>query len=375
MKVLVLGCGEMAREAIRDLFMDGMFGRIGVGSRHPECAEAFLASLRYGKADLVCHEIDVHDHEALVSLVKQYDVVCNLAGPNYSNAIPTAQAAIEAGVSLVDVMDDWETALEMFELDDSARAAGVTIITGLGASPGVTNVMARAGVDRLDRTDEIHTAWIMRGSDPGGPALACHLLYSLPHRAFVYEHGQMREVVPFRDGAETLDFPYLGEVEVFHIGHPEPFMLARTFPDVRYADDKATFLPASVNDMIVHLGSVARPSRTIPRAGEVVDSMDAAARRLREDCKAMAGVSRIGALRTEVRGEVGGKTARIVYAAPGRIGQGTGIPASIGSTFLATGQVACPGVSPPEACIDPDLFFDEVRKRGIGDVSETFIEE
>ncbi len=375
MNVLVLGCGEMAREAIRDLFMVGSFDRIGVGSRRPEQAESFFSSLKYGEADLASHRIDVHERDALVGLMREYDVVCNLAGPNYRNAVPVALAAIEAGVPLVDVMDDWETALEMFELDGMAREAGVTIITGLGASPGVTNVMARAGVDRLDRADEIHTAWIMRGSDPGGPALSYHLLYSLPHQAFVYENGRMREVVPFRDGAETLQFPYLGDVEVFHIGHPEPFMLARTFPDIRYADDKATFLPASVNDLIVDLGRTARPNHAIKWQGTETDAMEDAATNLQEACKAMVDVPRIGALRTEVRGEVEGKRARVVYAAPGRIGQGTGISASIGSKFRATGEVVRPGVHPPEACIDPDLFFDEIRRRGIGDVTETFIQE
>jgi saccharopine dehydrogenase (NAD+, L-lysine-forming) len=375
MNVLVLGCGEMAREAIRDLFMEGSFDRIGVGTRRPECADSFFRSLRYGEADLASHGVEVHEHDSLVRLMRQYDVVCNLAGPNYRNAVPAARAAIDAGVPLVDVMDDWETVLEMFELDAMARDAGVTIITGLGASPGVTNVMARAGVDRLDRAEEIHTAWIMRGSDPGGPALSYHLLYSLPHRAFVYEDGRMREVVPFRDGAETLRFPYLGDVEVFHIGHPEPFMLARAFPEVRYADDKATFLPASVNDLIVDLGKSALPDRAIDDRARATVALDAAARRLQETCKAMVGVSPIGALRTEVRGEVDGRSARIVYAAPGRIGQGTGIPASIGSHFLATGEVACPGVQTPEACIDPDRFFDEIRRRGIGEVSETFIQE
>ena len=35
MNVLVLGCGEMAREAINDLFMGGSFDRIGVACRRP----------------------------------------------------------------------------------------------------------------------------------------------------------------------------------------------------------------------------------------------------------------------------------------------------------------------------------------------------
>jgi len=375
MKILVLGCGEMGKEAIRDLFGTCACTRIGIGSRHGDRAEDVAATLKYGRSDVVTHEIDVHDHHALVRLMREYDAVANLAGPNFRNAVPVAKAAIEAGVSLVDVMDDWETTLEMFELDPEARAAGVTIITGLGASPGATDIMARAGVDRLDHAEEIRTSWVMRSSDPGGPALARHLLHSLPQRAFVYEDSEMREVVPFRDGAEVIHYPLLGNVEVFHIGHPEPFMLARTFPGVRYADDKATFLPAIVNDWIVELGAVARPNRPIEVDGERVDSMDWAADTFLRRCGEISGELPVGALRTEVRGESCGKPKRIVFDVPGRIGYGTGIPASIGAQFLARGQLHEPGVHPPEACIDPDLFFEEVKKRSVEEIRETWIEE
>lgn len=375
MRILVLGCGNTGKEAIRDLFGTCACERIGIASRHPERAEEVAATLKYGRSDVVTHEIDVQDHDALVRLMREYEAVANLAGPNFQNAVPVAKAAIAAGVPLVDVMDDWETALEMFELDSDARAAGVTIVTGLGASPGATDLMARAGVERLDHAQEIRTSWVMRSSDPGGPALAKHLLYSLPQRAFVYENSEMREVVPFKDGAEVIDFPLLGKVEVFHIGHPEPFMLAHTFPGIRYADDKATFLPARVNDWIVELGAVARPNRPIAVDGKIIDSMDWAAETFLRRCGEILGELPFGALRAEVKGESCGKQTRIVFDVPGQLGYGTGIPASIGAQLLAKKQLHKPGVHPPEACIDPDLFFEEVEKRSVDEIRETWIEE
>jgi saccharopine dehydrogenase (NAD+, L-lysine-forming) len=275
----------------------------------------------------------------------------------------------------VDVSDDWEATLELFALHDAARQAGITVIVGLGASPGVTNVLARHGANQLDRTEEIHTSWVMRGSDPGGPALSRHLLFSLPHRAFVFENGGMQEVRPFVDGRETLRFPELGEVDVYHIGHPEPFMLARTFPDLRYADDKATFLPATVNDMIIELGQVSRYAGAVRLNGHCVSPMDFAAACLNQTCKAMTDVPKTGALRTEVRGERCGRKVRLIYSAAGRIGIGTGVPASIGAHLLALGKITQRGVYPPEACIDPEWFLQAVTMRNIGDVVEEVIEE
>lgn len=375
MKALVLGCGEMGQVAIEDLISHGVFLEVAVGTRRLESAEAFLESLPFRPTRTVAHRVEVQDHDALVRLMKGYDVVCNTAGPNYRNAVAVAQAAIAARVSMVDVSDDWEAVLKLFGLHEEARKAGITVLVGLGASPGVTNVLARYGANQLDRVDEIHTAWVMRGSDPGGPALSYHLLYSLPHRGFVFEDGQMRELRPFVDGRETLRFPELGDVEVFHIGHPEPFMLARTFPGVRYADDKATFLPAAVNDMIVELGKVARYDHPVRLDGRCVAPMDFVAACLHQTCKAMTDVPKTGALRTEVRGERAGRRVRLIYSAAGRIAIGTGVPAAIGAQLLAIGKITCRGVYPPEACLDPEWFLQAVEMRNIGDVVEEVVEE
>jgi saccharopine dehydrogenase-like NADP-dependent oxidoreductase len=375
MKVLVLGCGEMAQVAIRDLVEHAVFADVAVGTRHPKRAEAFLATLARPTVRTSAVAIDVGDHAALVALMKRFDVVCNLAGPNWRKAVRVAKAAIGAGVPMVDVSDDWAATLELLDLHGEAVKAGITVVLGLGASPGVTNILAREGADKLDRVDEVHTSWIMRGSDAGGPALAEHLLFSLPHKAFVFEDGAMREVRPFVDGAEVIDYPGLGPVEVFHIGHPEPLTLSRFIAGVRYADDKATFLPAEVNRLIVDLGALARRTPPTTVDGRTVDGFALAAGYLYRECKAMTEVSQTGALRAEVVGELAGKRTRITYTATGRIGIGTGIPASIGASLLAIGKIRKKGVLPPEACIEPEWFLNAVDMRHIAAVEERIIQE
>lgn len=372
MRALILGCGEMAQPAIGDLVKHGVFYRLTVASRHPERIEQFLGTLPPHNIRLGIARIDVMDHRALVQLMRGHDVICNLAGPNYRHAVAIARAAIAAQVSLVDVSDDWAATLELLALDQEARQAGITAIIGLGASPGVTNVLARYGAGRLDRVDEVRTSWIMRGSDAGGPALAAHLLYSLPDKGFVFEDGVMREVRPFEDGREIIEYPELGPVEVMHIGHPEPLTLARYIEGIRYADDKATFLPVEVNRLIVELGRVARSGRPVMVGDRAVDPMDFASMYFYQTCKQMTDVPQTGALRTEVRGELGGRLVRLVYAAAGRIGIGTGIPCAIGAQLIGAGQVKRRGVFPPEAAdgLDPELFLRAVEMRQIGHIEE-----
>jgi saccharopine dehydrogenase-like NADP-dependent oxidoreductase len=374
-KALVLGCGEMAQVAIRDLLQQGVFADLVVGTRHPRRAEAFLSEVAKPTVRAAAVEVDVADHDALVRLMKGCDVVCNLAGPNFRNAVHVARAAIAAGVSMVDVSDDFAATLEILGLHEEARKAGITVVLGLGASPGVTNILAREGAGKLDRVDEVHTAWVMRGSDAGGPALAEHLLFSLPDRAFVFEDGEMKVVRPFVDGRETIEFPELGPVEVFHIGHPEPLTLSRFIEGVRYADDKATFLPTEVNTLIVELGRIARQLEPVCVDGQLVDGVAFAASYLYRACKAMSEVPQTGALRTEVVGELAGRRTRLVYTAAGRIGIGTGVPAAIGASLLAIGKINRRGVYPPEACIDPEWFLSAVSMRDIGEVNEQIVTE
>ena len=374
MRALVLGSGEMGQVAIDDLVKHGVFAQVTVGTRHPERTEEFLGTLPKRGTRTAVARIDVQDRQGLAALMHGFDVVCNLAGPNYLNAVPVVEAAIAARVPMVDVSDDWEATLRILDMHEKAKQAGVTVIVGLGASPGVTNVLARKGADTLDRVDEVRTSWIMRGSDLGGPALAAHLLYSLPHRAFVFANGEMKEVRPFADGRETFDYPELGPVEVMHIGHPEPFTLSRYIKGVRYADDKATFLPVEVNQLIVELGRIARSPDPVMVEGRPIDPMAFAARYLYQVGRRMTDVPQTGALRTEVRGELNGRPMRAVYTAAGRIGIGTGVPSAIGAQLLAIGKVRKPGVYPPEACLEPEWFLGAVTMRNIGEVKEELLE-
>jgi saccharopine dehydrogenase-like NADP-dependent oxidoreductase len=364
MRVLVLGCGEMGESAVQDLYEFGPFDEIVVGTRSVARAREVLGRLSGRSVRTSAEEVDVKNEAAVAGLMAGSAVVVNCAGPNYQNEVPVARAALRAKVNLVDINDDYETTYEMLALDAEARAAGIAILLGLGASPGVNNVLVRAAADQLDAVEEIHTAWVMSATDPGGPALSKHLIYSLSGRALTFRDGTMVEVQSFVDGRERIAFPEpVGEVDVFHIGHPEPITLARTFPGVRYADDKATFLPASINDLIVDLGRLVRESpEPILLDGRLVDPMDFAAAYFQRRCRRLS-VPKDGALRVEVLGWRDGRRRRAVFSTAGRISQGTGIPAAVGAVMVATGRLEGTGVLCPEAAIDAHEFLYELFTR------------
>lgn len=364
-KALVLGSGEMAETAIQDLYSFGEFDEILVGSRHPAQAEKVTSVLHGKGARVSTIQIDVRDTVALTALMNGFDVVVNCVGPNYRYEHLVAQAAIGAQVNLVDLNDEYEITFEMLALDEKAKAAGIAIILGLGASPGVNNILVRAATNQLDEVDEVHTAWVMSGADPGGLALSYHLLYSLSGKALTFQDQKLVEVRSFEDGKERIEFPEpVGAMDVYHIGHPEPITLSRCFKGVNYVDDKASFNPPFINDLILRLGRMVREAdEPIRVAGREIEAMDFAAAYLHQRCKSLKNVPPEGALRVSVQGKKGLKKRKIVFSSAGRLAAGTGIPASIGAIMLAQGKIKAHGVLPPEECIEPTDFLYEILHR------------
>jgi saccharopine dehydrogenase-like NADP-dependent oxidoreductase len=365
MKALVLGCGEMGEEVIQDLFRFGRFSEIVVGTRTPEKVEQLRKSLNGSGATITGTSVDAGSIEELTTLMHGVDVVVNSVGPNYRYEIPVARAAITAGVNLVDLNDEFETTIQMFELDDQAKSAGVTVVLGLGGSPGINNILVRAAANQLDTVEEIHTAWVMSAADPGGLALCAHLLHSLSWRALTYENGRMVEVRSFVDGRERIEFPPpVGPMDVFHVGHPEPIMLSRSFPGVHTVDDKATFNPPEINGLILRLGALVRQADgPLQVGGQAIEVMDFAAAYLRAQCKKTTGVPREAALHVTVKGLKKGRSKRVYFSSAGLLAAATGIPASIGAIMLAEGKITAKGVAPPEQCIEADDFLYEILTR------------
>ncbi|MFC2141711.1 saccharopine dehydrogenase family protein [Acidobacteriota bacterium] len=368
MRALVLGCGEMGSSAVEDLYHNGELDEIIVGTRSTAKVRGLLESLKGRDTRIVPEEIEVDDAAALADLMRRADVVINCVGPNYKYEVKIAEAAISAKKNLVDINDDFETTFQMLDLDEAAKEAGITIILGMGASPGVNNILVRAAANQLDRVERIHTAWIMSGADPGGLALSYHLLYSLSHKALTFQDGKFIEVQSFVDGKERIEFPEpVGEMDVFHIGHPEPITLSRCFEGVRYVDDKASFNPPSVNDLILDLGRMVREAEGPIKIGKaLVDPMDFAASYFQQKCRSLKDVPKDGGLRIRVDGLQGTEKKSVYFSSSARIAQGTGIPASIGAIMLLNGHVDQRGVCPPEECIDPNLFiYESINRRNV----------
>jgi saccharopine dehydrogenase-like NADP-dependent oxidoreductase len=159
----------------------------------------------------------------------------------------------------------------------------------------------------------------------------------------------------------------VGIIDVFHVGHPEPITLSRRFKEVKIINNKATFYPAYINDLIISLGNIVRESGgKIKVKNAEIDVMDFAAAYLHKRCKSIKNTTKEGALRVTLKGKRRNNKLKIIYASSWLLAKGTGISASIGAQMLAHGKINKKGVLPPEECVDLRSFLRKIISRGIG---------
>jgi saccharopine dehydrogenase-like NADP-dependent oxidoreductase len=363
--VAVGGCGDMGRYAVATALRYPFVDQIVIADRDGERAAAFAAACG-PKASAV--SLDAEDEDALRHLLHRTDVVLNTAGPFYRFGIKVLRAAIEGGAHYLDINDDWEPTLEMLEMDARARRAGVTAVVGMGASPGVSNLLAAKAMRQLDRVDTVYTAWSLEGAraedreDAAGAApqhtpsaAIVHFLHQITGTIRIRRDGAFVDCKPIEE--VRLEWPGVFDGCGWTVGHPEALTLPCYRPEIR---NSANLVLAS-RAVIAVLKEVAQAID----AGQLTQS-DAAvmlAQPLPEPDPAAEAEPAPGpplfALALGARDGKAATAGALVLAAPaGGMGGATGVPLAVGLDLLARHRITRAGVFAPEAAVNPDAFFD-----------------
>jgi saccharopine dehydrogenase-like NADP-dependent oxidoreductase len=202
-------------------------------------------------------------------------LVVNFAGPFYAGANTVARAALSAGIPYLDICDDAEGTRAVLDLAAEARTAGIALITGAGNSPGMSNVFARALIERHPDVDGIRVVWAVREDDPGGLAPLRHMLHMAVVPCPIWDQGAPATSAGFTPKtARTHHLPEpVGEVVAFDTSHPEPITLPLAFPHLRHASCQGALLPQWSNDAFSMLGKLGfgDPSLRVDIGGHSVD--------------------------------------------------------------------------------------------------------
>lgn len=361
MRVVVLGgAGGMGRTAVKVAAELGFVREVVVADRHLAGAEQVAARHR-ARARAV--QVDVRDAQALAGLLGGADVVMNAAGPFFELGVPVLQAVIAAGAHYLDICDDWEPTLEMLALDGEARARGVTAIVGMGASPGLTNLLAVVAARVMAHPLEILTGWSIDGAEAGQAkppsdepsAAVVHWMQQLSGKIRVHSGGASVLVKPLQ--RREIDFPGRGPLAVWSVGHPEAVTLPRVFGGLRscanvmVSADERTFAGLRVLQTLVDrkVLSVKEAAREIEKPDR-----DAGARR----AHAVEMPSLFGWARGETAGRPVISAAWLRGLPAGGMSGATGVPLGLALHLFAQAKRPPVGVLTPEEVIDPAWFFD-----------------
>ncbi|WP_319455191.1 MULTISPECIES: saccharopine dehydrogenase family protein [unclassified Mycobacterium] len=365
MRILALGAaGEMGKVAAGILAADESVTTVVIADRDGPAAAAAAQSLG---AKAVALELDVTDSRGLGAAMADCDVVVNTVGPYFRFGVPLLRAAIDARRHYVDICDDPEPTLDMLALDQQAKASGVTALIGMGASPGLSNLLAVIAGRELERVDEVHTGWSINGvntdsTDTVGAAVV-HGMQQISGTIPVTRNG----IVTTRPALEkiVLQYPGIGIATGRSFGHPEAVTLQRVFGDLVdntnvVVGDRITLallsvLRFAIDHRLVGLDAAARIANTAERMTPA-------------DPTRMIRPGQLPPLFAVASGIHAGRPATVAVALgqfPGfSMAAITGVPLAIAALQLA--DLDKPGVHTPETALEPEPFFGALAQHCIG---------
>ncbi|MCV9941279.1 saccharopine dehydrogenase NADP-binding domain-containing protein [Boseaceae bacterium BT-24-1] len=171
--------------------------------------------------------INVADDDTLAIALARADLCINAVPTFAGHQMRIFDACLAAGTTYVDFGGMGVYTVKQRQRADEWRARGATAILGLGADPGISNVICRAVADRLDRIDSINLFWAAKLIGDENPVLSPPYAlstilgeYANPSQQFL--DGALREIPP-QSGRETLELPApFGVTEFIYTQHSEP---------------------------------------------------------------------------------------------------------------------------------------------------------
>ena len=230
MKVIILGgCGGMGRYASKMISSFDQIQMLTVADLHKEDAEEFTNQLGPHVRGI---GLNINDKEHLHETLKSFDIVVNTVGPFFRYGYEVLKTALDANCHYMDICDDWEPTEKMLKLDQLAKEKSLLAILGLGASPGITNLLGAIAIKELDQAETIYTGWGMDEAKPEDissqketNAAMVHAIEQISGKVKIFKNSSFQMIKPLKE--IEISYPNVGNFKASIFGHPE----AITFPN------------------------------------------------------------------------------------------------------------------------------------------------
>jgi short subunit dehydrogenase-like uncharacterized protein len=138
--VLLLGAaGNSGRLIAAELAARGLSVRLAGRRRGP--LEDLARVLAADGAVTQVRTVNVSDAASLADAMAGVGVVLSSIGPFARQAAPVIEACLTAGVSYVDIANEWPAVRGLLDRDEQARTHAVALVTGAGFGPAATETL------------------------------------------------------------------------------------------------------------------------------------------------------------------------------------------------------------------------------------------
>lgn len=382
MRVILLGAGIQGVATALDLAWNKEIEKIMLADYDIKRAEnvAKLCNEKYGHRIDACY-CDVNDNEALLELLKGYDVCINVV--NYYYNCQVMEACLKAKVNYIDIGGLYVETIKQVKYDKQFKDAGLLAVIGIGGTPGVTNVCAAWAAKQLDTIETID--FYCGCDDWSNTKRTFDVTYSIETimdefymNPVQYFNGEYVEVEP-RSGGVTVQYPKpIGEQHAYYLMHSELGSIPESYKSkgLRNCTYRIGF-SAPVLDKLMFLHGLGFSKREKIK----VDGLEfIPVRALQELMKLQpedpdATINDCDIIKTDVFGTKDGKKIQITLEAicrpvkewPELMGAQVYIGGAPAWTveLMRKKIITATGALAPENCIPPEPFFEEAAKREI----------
>ena len=401
MKVLVIGAaGKMGKVVVSYFANDPAVETLGLLDAKESALQALTKGNGTGKYKL--HAVDVNRTDELKAVMGQYDVgVVTL--PNRRLSYKVMEAAIDAGLDLVDILEEYHRRPDNYQtegfvlppeyrnseeygeaLHEKAIRNDVLVLDGMGFAPGLSNITTAHGMSLLD---SVETAVARVGGIPNVECCAKHPLrymttWSLEHvlreysvKTQILRDGKYTEVHALCD-EEAFAFNEFGINEKLECAvTPGMPSFIYTHPELQYFAEKTVRWPGHYQGVRTLIECGLFDENPVDFEGVQISPRKFLLSIINPLLVPQEGDGDVCVMYNTITGRKNNIHHKVEYfmwemadnefSAMARV---TSFPAAIGAKLLASGKIDLKGIRAPEECIAGEnykWFLEELEKKNI----------
>ncbi|KAA0003823.1 MAG: saccharopine dehydrogenase [Thermoplasmata archaeon] len=354
MGALILGGGMMGLAIAYDLIKNNV--AVTIADINENCLE----NMPYVKKHVDFFPVDAKDNYSIKKVMRKNDIAISALPYDFNYQL--AKNAIKCKTHFCDLGGNIEMVEKELSLHEKAKKADVLVIPDCGLAPGITNVICSYLIKKIHGIKEIHIRVGGLPQKPEGPLnyalfFSVHgLINEYVEKARIVKGGDVVEVESLT-GIEEISFSSFPELEAFYTSGGTS-TLPKTFKGkIEELDYKTIRYKGHCEKMklLKDLGFFNENARA-----DTEKNLERALKKNVPDV-VLARVTGIGKEKIKMEFIDYFDSNENITA----MMRTTGFSTSIIAQMILDGIIIEKGALPPEKCVPPNAFFEELKKRNI----------